>query len=1204
MQRTLRIVGYLTVAAWIGFALYYVFDSRPMFAPYGDIGGEIFTTGAMGAAATSLRNVISMVGWQPWDYSTFVYLPMGEYAISIPLELLVRDAFRAEKLATVLQFTVAFFSVALCYEQLVGRSLWRWLAAVTYVMIPLFALQTRLVGFGWVAALMPAALALNIWLARRFGWRAAPAVGIACALASSAFVTEYAIFVGLPLLALSLAVLRWKGERIGPWFALAALSAFVLFPAYTVLVTISEQRLMDWITPRQAAFSALSLFSQRFEDQVANILREATLSADQSFNASTNLPYALFAGAMAWMLALTALGFTIARTQWQKWWAVAPIVCVCFILAFGPAVPLVGPPVWNAITHVPFLQAVRTPDRFEQIVALLVALGAAYGASFVAARGRVCTIAVIVIGVGLFGGLGIFDVREHILALQPVEDRLPDFGGVTDAVNRLGGRTVVLGFPFHGSQYDWAPYAPGSPRVPFAWDFAGRYGDGDGGISLLRRAAVRSVVTTPNWTRVSEAGIPADMAALAKRSRFASGAASFPHGVRVFTIEARSMIASVRPLCTYAGPAAFEQAAGLRMFDNDALVHDSEAHCTQTLFADYDPLDEVLAKRAIANWKGVGAFGTSEPLPLPNVFVVDRFGIAAPWYRNSYRGDSVLSDQPFLTYGYASTTLDFSVPGAGKYALFVRVSGLATLQTSDGAGRQVIGESRRVEGFGWVRLRLGELRAGSYAAPLEVIAAPESDMPVVVDSVIIAPSGDPATFVKPQYTLVSLRAFEPPLSIRSYQQLYPRPYSGRVSARGQSAVLGSGTHIGLFDGEMRITVTGRTGHVRLYWKGPTGEYVVAATGWFNEGAPTLTLATGGQTLEIRYDPSIAIAQSTAYARMLLVHGAPIDVTMDARPGGTAALTKIIAMPIQPEETPTSYDDAGETWEFGKSDPLQFYEAFHSSDVAIASGTIRAFPGVTAELPFDPVFVRGRVTADVQVSGGKGAAQLRCGTQSDRSDIGSGSENPGGAALVVERTQDVPCALSVQWKSETMTLESVTVHARGAMIANWSAQQYFARGVYSWIGARSADLHIDGRAWPASAWMALTTGEHLLTLRRAPMTMPPLIFQRAGAAKLPQPPALGVEERSATSWSVHAPAGTTLELAQFDDGNWFARTKSQTTYGYPCDLVNACFNVEAGDAYVSRRLPPILALGLTITILDVAIAIALLFLPELRARLQR
>ncbi|MBV8148878.1 MAG: hypothetical protein JO092_07285 [Candidatus Eremiobacteraeota bacterium] len=1201
MGRALRVAGYAALLAWLTFALRYVFDPRTMFAPYGDIGVDVNTLGAIGSYMTSLTNALAALGWQPWaDTQQFYYLPMGAEVLDLPSQLLLRDPFKAIKLVYVIQFSIAFFAAAALYDKLTPRSNWRWFAALVYAIIPLTSLQTRLTPFGWIVALMPAALLTNLWLYRRFGDRAAAATGVVCALASSILNVEYLFFVGLPLLGLSLILVRRNGMRAGPAFAAIALAAFMVMPAYTVIATIFGNHLMTWLSPNQATSSQLTLYAQGIFDQFAGILKEAIVSADPAFNATASVPFALFAGAFVWVLVAVSLVTIVAGKSWRAWAGVAAIAVVCFLLSFGPTLPVLGIPLWNAVATVPILQALRTPDRFEQINALLTSVAAAFGASYLVRRWRYGFVVSAICVVAITAGYVTFNVREHVLALQSVDDRVPDYAPVTSLVERIGGRTAVFGFPLHGSQYDWAPYAPTSPRVVFGWDLAGRYGNGDGGIALLRRAAVRSVVTTPNWTRVSEAGIPADLADLAERSVFSKALGRFAHGVSAFDIQGRPMLASVIPLCAYAGPAAFEMAAGLRALETDALAHGSDTRCPQVLFADYDPLDAVLPTAAIASWNGAAAFGSSTPLPLPNVFVVDRFGIATPWYRNAYRGDSLLADRPYLTYGYASATLDFNAPRAGRYAVYVRTSGLATLQTSDFAGRQIVGESRRTDGFAWVALPLGVSKAGRHVLPLELIDAPEADMPAVVDSIVVAPIGELTSELRPALTFVSMRAFEPPVAVRSYQQLFPRPYSGAVTARGQNVALGSGTHIGLFGGELRVVVTGRMGHARFHWDGPTGRYVVATTGWFNEGAPTMTLETRGQTLKIRYDPSIGIAQSTGYARMDLAHGEPIDVTLDARPGGTAALTKIIAMPIQPEETPTSYDDSGEIWEFGKADPLQFYEAIHSSDVAIASGAIRAFPGVTAELPFDPVFVRGRVTGDVQVGGGKGTAELRCGAQSDRSDIGSGSENPGGAALVVERTQDVPCVLRVQWSSETMTLESVVVHARGTMLANWSAQQYFVGGSYRWTGSRSVDLLVDGRNWPAQTSLALRSGQHLLTLRRAPGAMPPLLFRRAGGPQPPPPPKIELQERSATSWDVRTPAPTTLELAQFDDGNWFARTSSQTTFGYRCDLVNTCFDVDAGDVYVSRRLPPILALGLTITLLDVALAIALLFLPELAA----
>ncbi len=1147
-----------------------------------------------------------MLGWFAWhDYTAFLYSPMGQYAIALPLEWIFRDPFRTVKFVQVAQLTVAALGAAWLYTKLFGASRWRWFAGLLYASLPLSTLVVRgNMDFGWVVALAPIAIAASIALVQRYDSRALPIAGLICGAASWGFSIEHGIFVGIPMIVLTIAFCRILGFRITPTAVFGAILAFGLFPAYTILATVAEPRVMTFITANQGVSYVLDLTSQSIPNQIANVFAENLISPDSVANASSNSPIALVGGTLTWLLAFVGFGFAVAKMRLRLWWPVLLVGAVCFVLALGTTVPLVGAPLWNFFGNVPVLQALRTPNRFEQVNGLLIVLAAAIGAERLAARGRLAHYCVLALTAAIVLVYVAFDTRERVLSVIPVNSRLPDFDAVNRRVESVGGRTAVFAFPRNGSIFDYPPYAPKNPSVSFAWDTAGRFANVDAGVALLRRSAVRSVVTTPVWTTVVPESMPSDMAIPVSHSSYARPVARFNSGVTVFTIEAaRSMLDSTTPLCGVAGPAAFEMATGQHSFERAALVHYPDANCSPQLVADYDPRDSALAQTALMEWSGSAAFGKTLPLPTPNVFEVDRFGIATPWYRNAYRGDTLLAARPFLTYGYATSSLSFQIPRSDSYALYVRMSGLATLQTSDPHGRLVVGQSRRVEGFRWVKLPLGRLALGSYKIHIELTDAPEADMPTVVDTVALAPSADVVTALRPAWTLVSLRAFEPPLLVRSFQFLFPRPNSGVVTPKGQNVRLLDGMRL-FFDGATKIVVSGSDGHARFQWYGKTGRYVVAASGWFNEGAPTLTLHTGGQVLTLRYDPSIGIAESTAYARMLLVHGAPIDVTMDARPGGTAALTKIIAMPIQPEETPTSYNDAGEIWEFGKSDPLQFYEAIHSSDVAIASGTIRAFPGVTAELPFNPVFVHGRVTADVQVSGGKGAAELRCGARSDRSDIGSGSENPGGAALVVERNEDVPCALSVQWKSETMTLESVVVHARGAIVANWIAQQYFAGGVYRWTGSSGADLHVDGRPWPAKAPLALAAGEHALTLRRAPATMPPLLFVRAGTAASPLPPSISVEERSATSWSVHSPTATTLELAQLDDGNWFARTKAQRTFGYPCDLVNTCFDVAAGDVYVGRRIPPILALGLTITVLDVAIAIGLLFLPELRALWRR
>jgi hypothetical protein len=1202
-----KAAGWLLAFAWVAFVIHYVVDSRAMFSPYGDLGGEIFSTGALAAGATSLRNVLSLIGWQPWDNSSFWYLTMGEYFISVPLQLVLHDPFKAEKLVIALQLSVAFIATAALGRELLGRSPWRWFAAACYVLLPLMSLQTRLIGFGWVAALAPAALAVNLRLMRRFGAAAVPAVGVVCALSSVFFDVEYGIFTGLPLLALSFAILRWQGFSFRWWHVLTSVAAFALFPAYTVLVTVFGHRLFDWISPVQAVPSQLALFSQSVVSQIANILREAITSPDPAFNASPSLSYAIAGGALLWLLAIVGLGYALADGTWRRWWPVALIAAACLLLSFGTTVPLIGPPLWNAVAHLPLLQALRTPDRFEQIDALLVVICAAYGASRLAHHRRIAGIAVAAAAFAIVASLFTFDVREHVLALQRVQDRLPDFGAVTRAVERIGGRTAVLGFPTGGSQYDWAPYAPSAARIAAAWDLAGRYAGTDAGVAILRRAAVRSIVTTPDWTRLSESGMPADLGDVVARSVYAKALGPFPSGANVFAIDARPMLASVRPLCTLGGPAAFEIAAGMRTFDDDAFVHGSKPGCDQTLFADYDPRDAAVPSSAVAAWSGEEAFGKSEPLPPPNVFEVDRFGIAVHWYRNQYRGDSLVSDAPFLTYGYkVSQPLTFTIARASTYALYARVSGLATMQTGNGRGRDVFATSRRVQGFNWVELDLGALRPGTYRRSLEVIPAPESDMPAVIDLLAVAPArvSEPAN-LHPALTLVSMRAFEPPIGIRHYQYVFPRPQGGALTPQGQGIVrMDPWLQVGLSGAEARLSAIGRSGRAEFRWNGPSGDYVVTIAGWLNEQAPTMRLSTGGQTLVARYDPSIGIAPTLAYARMSITRGAPLDLALQALPGGTAVLTQLTVMPVQAQETPTAYDGSSETWEFGSNDPMQFYEAIHSSQVAVAAGTIRAFNGAVATIPFDPVFAGGLVTASLEVGGGKGAAVLRCGDASDASAMGSGSENPGGASLAVARPGHAPCVLAVRWDSETLALKSVRIHATGPAIAGWSASQYFAAGRYLWSSptTHGVTLAVNGRVWPRGQARDLASGTHVLTLVRAPAGMAPLLFSRLGIAPVPMPPQISVTQHSATSWNVHAAGATTLELAMMDDGNWYARMASGTTFGYRCDLINTCFDVPAaGDVYVSHRLPPLLALGLAITFADLAAAVVALLAAELARR---
>ena len=177
-----------------------------------------------------------------------------------------------------------------------------------------------------------------------------------------------------------------------------------------------------------------------------------------------------------------------------------------------------------------------------------------------------------------------------------------------------------------------------------------------------------------------------------------------------------------------------------------------------------------------------------------------------------------------------------------------------------------------------------------------------------------------------------------------------------------------------------------------------------------------------------------------------------------------------------------------------------------------------------------------------------------------------------------------------------------VSSRSFVAPASSAGQYFASGTYVWSSqARGIGLSIDGRPWRTSSPMRLRGGLHRLVLTAQPFGFAPLLFARVDAAPLPPPSPITVAQRSATSWTVRTIGATTLELAQLDDGNWFARDAARTTFGYPCDLINTCFDVGAGDAYVGRRLPPLLALGFAITLADLLVAFGVLYVPSFGRR---
>jgi hypothetical protein len=1210
--RPFRIAFLIALAVWIGYALYYVFSPLPPHSFASDLGYSIVGIGRIAALATSVGNVADIFGWETWnDFPSFLYAPGGQYALAVPLNVLFGDPVRTVKLEQAVALTLAFCGMASLYGAAFYRSRFRWFAAFIYAAMPLSSTLVQWdADFAWIVALAPWAPLAALALGRRFGAAALPAAGVVCGLATFAFSPEQGLTVGLPLLIVTLGLFRRERLALPPAAVAGAFVAWLLVPAFVVLPTRYGAHPMWWTPGALVEFGSdvsglRSLYGQGPLELIAGIYREQLVSSNPLFNVSGSLPFALAAGASSLVLSAYAFALTGFRSSLRRWWPVAGVAAICVVLACGTRIPFLGSWLWNGfIVHVPLLNALRTPDRFIQIAALLVALAAAYGLQRGFEKGGVTRRLVIVAGCIAVVGYGAFVVREGILGFGD-PGQLPDFASVNATVEQIGGRTAVYAFPLNGSPLDFAAYAPRTSTAEFAWNLMQRHVDADGGVALLRRAGVRSVVTSPNWTQPSIDGLPGDMAEPVARSPFAHVALAAPSGAKVFRVDgARATATAATPVCTLAGPAGFELAAGQPFLSAAALVHGVRAGCARTVLVDQDPLDVTIPARAAGTWVGAELFG-SLGFPAPNKFEIDRMQLAAPWYRDSYGGDSLLAGNPLITTASGSSNqAPFTIVRPGPYSVYVRASGPAGFQVRLANGTIVNGTSESTRGFAWVELPLGQLPAGPQTLELTILRFVTFAQKVVIDEVAVAPSGAAIVPLPVDAAIVTSREFAPPggIDARAPQFLFPR-LSGSAWTADVPVQVDASTKVGFINGEPEVRTSNESTHVRFIWRGPSGNYIASAVAQLAGNGARNLVSSQGTSFEARFDAALAPKPSGGLLR--LRNGAPIDVLLTTGGVGADALTQLAVLRLHDgPELPTEYDQQSETWQFDSSYSLAILAAMRTPEAAVLAGVVRARAGTIGEIPFAPAFAGGPVTVDIQFAGGNGRIALRCGNAVDSVDAGAGTFNPSSTELLVTRTSASPCSVRIEWRSDEFALKSIRIRASGPVLTGWSAPQYFASGTYRWdsLGSAAPALDVDGIRWNPGAPRTLAAGMHRLTFPRALAPLPALRFLRAGAWPLPVPDAGAIAERSSTQWAAHPVAPATFEIAELNDGNWFARGSGPAIAGYECDLVNTCFDVPGSqEVSIGRTLPAPLALGFAISIADIIIAGLVLLLGRRQVR---
>ncbi|MGR4065389.1 MAG: hypothetical protein ACLQPV_08070, partial [Vulcanimicrobiaceae bacterium] len=939
------------VLLWVAFSAFYVFAPGYPFGFYTDIGINIATTAMIAHVTPSLADTASLASWQPWhDNAAFTYTPMLNYAIAWLLNVLFRDAIRTVKFIQVLQFTLAFAGTAWCYRTLFGRSHWQWLAALLYTLIPTTAIMIRTNNdFGWVVSLLPVSTASSILLLRRFGASALPLCALMATVATGLFATVYVLLVAFPLYLILCALAGcFRSGRTAAWgvlglVPLALMMAYVILPTYFAAV-------YGWPNSREFELQSgavLGLFSQTPGSVIAWIHQENVLTQARSeFNASGSLWFMVPAGLAVWALAIYA-----AWRNWRRAGVLFAIVAgfVLIVLSLGPNLPLLGSLIWTGIARVPVLDALRTPDRFILLPAMIAVLGAVWAVAYLFDDGsrRLRVAALVAVGVAVLG-YGIADVREHVLSLQDPDQEMPGLHDVSQAVLQRGGRTVSYAFVRNGSIIDTsdsALYGLPAPTIAASWDLAGSYADGDLGLALLRRSNVRTVITSPAWVYDRPPSMTTDFALPVGQTAIASRVLQTKDGISVFAVrDPRDMVSVVVPLCVQAGPGVFDRMAGLPDFERVALVHGAHPGCAGTAYGNYDPRDASVPAAAIARWTGTQAFGDSDASAPSHAFEVGRFFLTAPWYRDSILGNTPVEKTPFVTNGDGSTSkhLTFDVKRAGRYSAYVHVLGIGTIQRVDAYGVAQAVAQHSPQSFRWLEFPLGPLTSQTHSVDFHFQREGARQGPFAVDGIYVAPSGSvqraqmsngpivlsPAVFAPGDTTAAQLRGnWNLPLF------LFPRPQAGTLTPTGQGVVLDAHSGVGYYQGSPAVNSDFPRMVVTIPWYDAPGRYQIHIAAWLPGSGSTLGVSTAHQNAVATFDPNAGVAPTDLFAKIDVARGGAIQIrtTAPEQTGQTAGTLLVLAgiAPIDSALSPTTSAPGSETWSVDARYPLSAYAALHS-----------------------------------------------------------------------------------------------------------------------------------------------------------------------------------------------------------------------------------------------------------------------------------
>jgi hypothetical protein len=1210
----------VAVVAVLLLGIGYVFSAQPAFGFYYDLGVNVLATATLAHWIGSLADLKDSLGWAGWgDRTAFAFAPMAQYLITVPIaKVFGGDGMTAIKAMQAIEVVVAGVSAGYLYTVLRGRTVWAWVAGLTYALLPQTLTMIRgNTDFGLTTALAPLAAALSIALVRRWGLWALPLLGALASACSVCIAVEYAFFVGLPAYALAL-VLAYDPARRGWWLLSAAVGMLCLMGAgaYVALPTVASHAFFSVPSTIDVANQGgeFAVFSESIVALLALASSEFFVNARPEFTLNAYLPVALVTGLALWVLAIAWLRNGLRALAYGEF-ALYVVGGICIVLSTGVNIPGVGL-VWWVISHLPGVDMIRTPDRFLTFAIAPLVIAAASTLQRLAQRQSILRF-VALLGVASLA-VGIVSLNAlHLFSGDPgtVADHEPYLPEIDAVAQQRGGRVVNLAIVRYGSVFDTPLYGMPMPYVEFSSDFTQRYeGDGIEGTGMLARTNVSTVVASPPWA----ADTPLLGEAALSRAAFLHPLAGDATTAIAYGVEpARGYVHPAALACIRGGPGLLDYLVAMPAFADTAFLPGAQT-CERAVYADDAPEAASLGGDIVGVASGVNLFAkTGLMKDIDYRIALGHFFLNVPWYRNAIDGDSpALSQAAVSVDPGAYGSFGFSAPKAGAY--HVAIHALCRVEVT---GRVVVDGKiypfacKPQIGFQWISVALGTLASGPHSSGIAIEKAGSRqasrstwklafDGLVAVRDAAVPASAQPAAFA------YSAARLQPKEALAAPGDLELGTVDGFEAIGGESP------------GPLLARSDKASAHYR--WSGPAGRYRVWAVAYVDAGqsgdaylgirGPHGPCCQGGAS-----NPESGASTISASAVLDLRHGDEVQIV--ARNANSSddpnASVELVEVDAEPAPLPATLTRerlrVAATFDFvGRMEHSASFIQTGPTPVPQHAGMQR-YNGLSIgrtplslEVSFPASSSASPTVAQLDLAGlpapaspAQGVARLICGDRQAQAPIG-----PPSSVVTLTASPSTRCRIEISSATPGMYVKRVSIgRANGSL--DLSGRRWLDAGSYRISGIRRGTLpgggviSIDGRAAGTVATIA-RSGWHEIAWTHAPSDAYLLAFvPRAWPASLPP---VVTKTVASQRWRVTVAKKETLETAVFPDGYWYLTGNGAPLRGTACDLENTCFSaVPPGTYLLAHAWPGYIKLGFAITLIAWLVGIGTLLYARRRER---